>query len=191
MDRQEEIFEIAQQVLLAQSQINYEKICETYNKDKILADFYQTIHHLIVLTQVKQKESAKRAIKYVAASYLLSSSITKTFEFQLSLLDDQYFCDPVESCLYWSPKWIFETVTSDWDVLIKAIKARVVRLHPYELDFIWRSYICEFYDGLTFLFFAEHLKNAAIEGDLRSLCLSDEVLFTCGGYMDHFIQIDT
>ncbi|MCM1235857.1 MAG: hypothetical protein NC489_37675 [Ruminococcus flavefaciens] len=193
MNRQEEIFEIARRVLSEQSQINYWKICENYNrnKEKILADFYQAVHRLIELTKIKQEVSGKRAIKYVAASYLLSSSITGTFEFQLSLLDDQYFCDPAESCLYWSPKWLFETVASDWDMLLKSVRTKVIRLHPYELDFIWRSYICEFYNGLTFLFFAEHLKNAAIEGDLRILSLSEEVLFTYGGYMDHFIQIDT
>lgn len=193
MDRNKEITEIARRVLLEQSQINYEKICETYTKDKekILADFYQVIRHLIVLTSVKQKESAKKAIKYVAASYLLSSSITKTFEFQLSLLDDQCFFDPVESCTYWTPKWIFETVMSDWDILLRSVKSSVIRLHPYELDFIWRSYICEFYNGLTFLFLAEHLKKAAIEGGLRSLALVNEVFFTCGGYMDRFVQIDT
>jgi hypothetical protein len=192
MDRQEEIFDVARRVLSEQSEINYGKICETYNKDKkkILADFYQVVHHLIGMTQIQQTASSKRAIKYVAASYLLSSSITKTFEFQLSLLDDQYFCDSAESCVYWTPQWIFETVMSDWDILLRTVKAKVIRLHPYELDFIWRSYICEFYNRLTFLFFAEHLKNAAIEGGLRNLSLSDEVLFTYGGYMDHFIQID-
>lgn len=193
MNREKEILEIARQVLLERSQTNYRIICESYNKDKekILADFYQAIHHVILLTQTKQREFGKKAIKYVAASYLLSSSITGTFEFQLSLLDDKYVCDPIESCIYWTPKWLFETVTSDWDILLKTVRAKVIRLHPYELDSIWRSYICEFYNGLTFLFFAEHLKNAAIEGDLKGLSLSDEVLFTYGGYMDYFIQIDT
>lgn len=193
MNREKEILEIARQVLLERTQTNYRIICESYNKDKekILADFYQAIHHLILLTQTKQREFGKKAIKYVAASYLLSSSITRSFEFQLSLFDDQYFADPIESCVYWTPKWLFESVASDWDILLRSVKSKVVRLHPYELDFIWRSYICEFYNGLALFFFAEHLKTAAIKEDLKILALSDEVLFTYGGYMDHFIQIDT
>lgn len=193
MNRQEEILEIARQVLLERSQTNYRTICESYNKDKdkILADFYQAIHHLILLAQTKQREFEKKAIKYVAASYLLSSSITGTFEFQLSLFDGQYFADPIESCVYWTPKWLFEPVMSDWDILLRLAKSKVVRLHPYELDSIWRSYLCEFYNGLAFLFFAEHLKEAAIREGLRMLALSDEIFFTYGGYMDYFIQIDS
>lgn len=192
MNRQKEILETARQVLSDRSQTNYRTICESYNRDKekILADFYQAIRHLILFTQTKQREFGKKAIKYVAVSYLLSSSITRTFEFQLSLLDDKYFCDPIESCVYWTPKWLFEPVASDWDILLRSVKSKVVRLHPYELDSIWRSYLCEFYNGLAFLFFAEHLKKAAIGGDLGMLALSDEVLFTYGGYMDYFIQID-
>lgn len=193
MNREKEILEIARQVLLERTQTNYRIICESYNKDKekILADFYHAIHHLILLTQTKQREFGKKAIKYVAASYLLSSSITRSFEFQLSLFDDQYFADPIESCVYWTPKWLFESVASDWDILLRSVKSKVVRLHPYELDSIWRSYLCEFYNGLAFLFFAEHLKKAAIGGGLRMLALSNEIFFAYGGYMDHFIQIDS
>lgn len=193
MNREKEILEIARQVLLERTQTNYRIICESYNKDKekILADFYQAIHHLILLTQTKQREFGKKAIKYVAASYLLSSSITRSFEFQLSLFDDQYFADPIESCVYWTPKWLFESVASDWDILLRSVKSKVVRLHPYELDSIWRSYLCEFYNGLAFLFFAEHLKKAAIGGGLRMLALSNEIFFAYGGYMDYFIQIDS
>lgn len=80
---------------------------------------------------------------------------------------------------------------SDWDILLRLAKSKVVRLHPYELDSIWRSYLCEFYNGLAFLFFAEHLKEAAIREGLRMLALSDEIFFTYGGYMDYFIQIDS
>lgn len=193
MNRQEEVFEIARQVLSKQAREDDQKLYDSYNKhkDAVLSDFYQNVRRLIILTQDKQEKLRKRPVQYVAASYLLSSSITGTFEFQLSLLDDQYFLDSVESCVYWTPKWLFATVESDWEILLNSVRSKVIRLHQYELDAIWRSYIFEFYNGLAALFFAEHLKNAAIDGEMESLSLADEVFFTYGGYMDRFIKLDT
>ena len=89
------------------------------------------------------------------------------------------------------PKWLFATVESDWEILLNSVRSKVIRLHQYELDAIWRSYIFEFYNGLAALFFAEHLKNAAIDREMESLSLADEVFFTYSGYMDRFIKLDT
>lgn len=192
LERTEQISKVAEQVLIELTQRNYEKICEYYNtnKDAIISDFYDAVHKLISLTKEHQNSFCKEAVQYVAVSYLLSSTITKSYEFQLSLMSEQYFLDPIESCVYWSPRWLFADVDKDWDVLFNRVRKDIIRLHPYELDQIWRSYICSFYYGLTALFVAEHVKAAAILGGLENLRLAREVSFIYGGIMDQFVQLD-
>ena len=102
MDRQDAIFKFAQVVLQERAQSRYQQICEDYtaNKQQIVNDFYQAVGQLIALTKRQQTERQKQPIRYVAALYLFSSAITKTYEFQLSLFDERYFLDPTESCVY-------------------------------------------------------------------------------------------
>lgn len=192
MERAEQISEVAEQVHMELTQRNYEKICEYYNanKDAIVSDFYDAINRLITLTKEHQNSFCKKAVQYVAVSYLLSSTITKSYEFQLSLMSEQYFLDPIESCIYWSPHWLFTDVDKDWNMLFSRVRKEIIRLHPYELDRIWRSYICSFYYGLTALFVAEHIKAAAISGGLEDLRLAKEVSFIYGGIMNQFVQLD-
>lgn len=192
MERAEQISTVAEQILMELAQHNYEKICEHYNADKdaILSDFYDAIHGLITLTKEHQNSLGKAAVQYVSTSYLLSSTITKSYEFQISLMSEQYFLDPIESCVYWSPHWLLADVEKDWDVLFSRAQKEIIRLHPYELDRTWRSYICSFYYGLTALFVSEHIKAAAISGGLGDLRLTEEVSFIYGGVMDQFVQLD-
>ena len=192
MERAEQIGEVAEQVLLELEKSNYAKICEYYNKNKdaIVADFSEAIHRLINLALEHQKSFGKGAVQYVSVSYLLSSTITKSYEFQLSLMSEQYFLDPVESCVYWSPHWLFADIDKEWDILFSKVRKEIIRLHHYELDRIWRSYICGFYYGLTALFAAEHIKAAAISGGLEALRLAEEVSFIYGGVMDQFVRLD-
>ncbi len=192
MERAEQISTVAEQILMELAQRNYEKICKYYNsnKDAILSDFYDVIHGLITLTKEHQDSLGKAAIQYVSISYLLSSTITKSYEFQISLMSEHYFLDPIESCVYWSPHWLLADVDKDWDMLFSMVRKEIIRLHPYELDRIWRSYICSFYYGLTAFFVAEHIKAAAISGGLENLRLVDEVSFIYGGIMEQFVQLD-
>ena len=193
MDRQDEINETATQVLNGRMQENYFKICSYYNdhKKEILSDFKHHISCVVDQAYMQQEKQGKRPIRYVAASFLLSSTITESYDFQISLMDDQNFLDPIECCIYWSPKWIFVPVKDDRATLISMAKKEHIRLHTYELDSIWRAYVCGFYYNLAGLFFAENLKKAAIAGGLEKLNLAQEVQFVFGGIMDRFAVIDT
>ena len=64
-------------------------------------------------------------------------------------------------------------------------------MHTFELDAVWRAYVCGFYYSLAGLFFAEHLKSAAIACELNNLALMGEVDFVFGGYMDQSVKLGT
>ena len=75
--------------------------------------------------------------------------------------------------------------------LTTAAKKEFIRLHTFELDAVWRAYVCGFYYSLAGLFFAEHLKSAAIACELNNLTLMGEVDFVFGGYMDQSVKLGT
>lgn len=192
MERREQISEVAWSILSDQCKVSYLQLQQNFNANatNILAEFEQIIHSLITATQQQQLLEGKRAIKYFAASFLLSSTITETWDFRLSLLDDQQFLDPVESCVYWSPSWMAPVLANDKNILLSEMKKRIIRLHSYEVDPIWRAYVCGFYYALVGDFFAKHLKNIAVKASLDILKRESIVEFIFGGFMDRTVQID-
>lgn len=193
MERREQISKIAWSILCEQCKISYQQLQINFdaNETDILSEFEQVILNLITTTQKQQLLQGKRAIKYFAASFLLSSTITETWDFQLSLLDDQQFLDPMESCVYWSPSWIVPILANDKDILLTEMKKRIIRLHSYEVDPIWRAYVCGFYYALVGDFFAKHLKNTSVKANFDILATENTVEFIFGGFMDRTAQIDT
>ena len=193
MNRQNEINKAASQILSDRMQNNYLKVSSYYNDHKadILSDLKQQIFSLINQAKAQQELHKKRQIQYVAASFLLSSTITESFDFQISLMDDLNFLDPIEGCIYWSPKWIFSPAEDDKTIVFNKLKKEYVQLRAFEIDSIWRAYICGFYYNIAGMFFAENLKTAAINGGLERLNLSQEIQFIYGGFMDRFAVIDT
>ena len=93
MNRQDEISKAATQILNERMQDNYLKVSSYYNahKGSILSDFQRQIISLINQAKMQQETHGKQPIQYVAASFLLSSTITESFDFQLSLMDDLNF----------------------------------------------------------------------------------------------------
>ena len=193
MNRQDEINKAAGQVLRDRMQENYFKIFAYYSdhKEEILSDLTQQISCMINQAKIQQETQGKQPIRYVAANFLLSSAITGSFDFKISLMDSLSFLDPIECCIYWSPKWIFAPAEDDKTNLWNQLRKEYVRLRPFELDTIWRIYIYAFYYSITGMFFAENLKTAAINGGLAQLDLIQETQFIFGGLMDRFAVIDT
>lgn len=192
MERKEQISKIAWSILCDQCKISYSQLQEIFdtNKADILTEFEQVISKLISSTRQQQLSEGKRAIKYFAASFLLSSTITESWDFQLSLLDDQQFLDPVESCVYWRPSWIAPLLENDKNILLTEMQKRTIRFQSYEVDSIWRAYVCAFYYALVGDFFAKYLKKTVKKSNFDILTAENEVEFIFGGFMDRTTQID-
>ena len=62
-----------------------------------------------------------------------------------------------------------------------------IRIRPYELEEIRRSFINNLYQ-LAGFFFGEESLDAAVLGGIARLDCCDEVRFSFGGYMDQTIQ---
>ena len=192
MTRQEKIDETAREFLKTHSQTRYKTLCMKYNSEKfqIINELCCIVSQLVSMAKRQQENLQKQTIKYLTASYLLSSTITKSYDFQLALYDNRYYLDPTETSLYWRPQWMFSDIDEDRVALEKAVRQKCVRLQEYELDEVWRSYIHTFYYGLAGFFFAENIKMAAMNGKLTELQTEDQVVFLFDGIMDQPVQID-
>lgn len=192
MTRQEKIDEAAKEFLNTYIPIRYKKLCLKYNSEKvqIINDLGCTVSQLVGLARWQQDNLQKKAIKYFATSYLLSSVITGSYDFRLALFDDRYYLDQTETSVYWSPRWMFSYIDEDRAALEKAVRQKCVRLQEYELDEAWRAYVHTFYYGLAGFFFAENIKAAAMNSEISELHIEDQIIFLFDGIMDHPVQID-
>jgi len=189
MERKEKIIEIARQVFQQRSEIAIEEIKQEYlvNGNKIRQDLQRAMTELIQIAKRQQVQSGKGTIQYVLISYLYSSAITKSNAFQIALLDERNYLDPVDTSVYWCPDFIYRPVEQDMLCLREAVDKVLIRVKPHELDAARRGYICAFYHAVAGLFFIETAEEAVVNGGIRQLDLHDEVQFLLGDLLDQTI----
>ena len=192
MDRPKQIANIAAVFFQQQAAANRQQMNSIINthSPKLLDDFSQAVCQLVTQAQHLQKASGKKAIKYFSVAYLRSSLITKTYEFQFSLMDKLYFADPVECCAYWGNSLLASHIEAEYAAFLTAMKKNIVQLHAYEVDGLWRAHILKDYNTVMKPFFAKHIKSIAEAACIRDLTLENEVLFVFGGYMDRCTRLD-
>ena len=86
--------------------------------------------------------------------------------------------------------WMAPVLVSDKNLLLTEMKKKIVRFHSYEVDPIWRAYVCGFYYALVGDFCARYLKKAAVKANFDILDTENVVEFIFGGFMDRTVQID-
>lgn len=192
MDRSDQITKVAAVFFQKQTEINRHQMNTiiSAHSQELLDDFSQAISRLVIHAQHLQKVSEKKAIKYFSVAYLRSSIITKTYEFQFSLMDKQYFADPIECCEYWGTNLLTSHIEAEYATFLTAMKKNVVQLHAYEVDELWQAHILKDYNKVMKPFFTKHIKNVAEAAEIGKLSLADEVLFVFGGYMDRCVRLD-
>lgn len=192
MDRPDQIANVAASFFQQQSEANRQQMNTIINthSQELLDDFSQVVCQLVTQAQHLQKASGKKTIKYFSVAYLRSSIITKTYEFQFSLMDKLYFADPVECCAYWGINLLTSHIGAEYAAFLTAMKKNIVQLHAYEVDGLWRAHILKDYNTVMKSFFAKHIKSIAEAAGIGKLSLEDEVLFIFGGYMDRCIRLD-
>lgn len=159
----------------------YNRLCTEYRK--VIADFIQA-------AQRRQADMRLGAVSYLMISYLHSSAITKTYEFEISLMNERFFLDSDAYSIYWCPKIFFDFIEEDMEVFAAEARKRWIRIRDYEFDDIRRFYANEC-NGLAALFFAEKTLQAAVDGGVKGLDCGQELKILYGGYMDKVVALAT
>lgn len=132
--------------------------------------------------------ASEENIKYIVISPLNSSVITKTYEMQITLLDERTYEEDNPYCIYWRPEFMYKDVDKDMDTFKRIASKEVVRLRDDEVNEIRRRYVlCHAY---TFMFFIqkalEKMEDRTVwkEKEMSSL----KIMY--GTYMEQMIEIN-
>lgn len=185
MDRQLTILGLAKEILGAKYIEHIKEMAlyaKNYNAD-ICEELTKKIRELATITKDQQENVGKGAIKYVMASFFLSSAITKTYEIQIGLYDDLWYLDPVESNVYWCPQFIFQYIDSDIAYFADQLRGKVIRVKQHELDEVRRKYTMDFY-AAAHRFLNVKIVDALQNVEFCALNKKPEVKILTGLYMD-------
>lgn len=189
-DRKLELRDAASQFLSAKYEIHLEETRRYIdeNKERLCINFSNEMRPFIDHVFQQQQEIGKKNIRYVFISSLFSSTVTKSYEYQIAFYDDAFYFDPIESCFYWSPNFIFNHVDEDIEQFADGIKEHIVCLRKHELEEIRQMYTNE-HHIIAGLFFENTIIEVLKNSNIKKLGLEREVDIYFGIYMDRAVQI--
>ncbi|MDE6388738.1 MAG: hypothetical protein K2L82_13150 [Lachnospiraceae bacterium] len=129
----------------------------------------------------------KEELKYVIISPLGSGVITRSYELQIALFDQNLYNNENPLCLYWTPKFIFKDIEDDMVTYKKAAAKEIVRLREDEVYEIRRRYaLCHAYISMQYM-----------DGIIRKIyCLpvwkevaGDDTKVLYGTYMEQMVEL--
>lgn len=160
------------------------------NKEKILSELLKILNTLGEASMHLQCDGKKGDAEYLCIEYLLSSAITKSYDFQISIYDENFHLDSANCATYWSSLIMFDRVDDDMEVLFNNIANKFMELKRYELDEIRRAYISLFHNKLIGLFLIENIKDIVLKSNIPLLNTHGAIQVLYGGFMDQMILID-
>lgn len=105
-----------------------------------------------------QKNKEKEKVAYIVIHFFRSSIMTKSFECEITLYDDQFYYDTKEISQIWSPDWIIPFYEKDIEDLERYLKKNILRLHNGEL-----TEVEMYYGGDYFQYLIEMFQNVVLE----------------------------
>lgn len=94
----------------------------------------------------------KGELKYIIISPLGSGVITRSYELQIALFDQNLYNNENPICLYWTPEFIFKDVEEDMVTYRKKAAKEIIRLREDEVYEIRRRYaLCHAYVAMRYM----------------------------------------
>ncbi|MFI3212234.1 MAG: hypothetical protein R3Y24_02735 [Eubacteriales bacterium] len=130
-------------------------------------------------------------VKYICFEYLLSSIITKTYDFQFSVYDEGFHINRSGVHSYFSINEIFLNIEEDMLFLVQKAKKEIIGIDDCDLEEIRKAYIILLHYRLTTMFIAENIDKIISLKDFSELEISKPIEIYVGGYMDKMVLIGT
>lgn len=192
MDREKRIFELADTVLLANFRENKNIFAEELSKNynSICKTYKDALRNLVKKAKKQQQAGIKNTIHFVAIATLRSSSITGSYDFMISLLDENYYLDATETSVCWAPTLIYKRIEDDFSAYAKVLAKNIVRPSARELQLIKNLYL-QMHHNIAGQMLVSMTRDAFLESGAEEIALADEVHLLLGGYLDAGDEFDT
>jgi len=157
-------------------------------REDVKRDIIEVFRRLFQETAKMQSSGNKDNIYFICMFSLMSSVLTKSYKYQISLFGKSMYLDPAECSGDYIPVFMIPFMQRDIEYLQKLIRANYVRLRHYEMEQMIFMHM-DHYNGLMkeiFSDLAEDIRNME-EYDAIDKC--DSVSFLFGGYGDYAEEI--
>ena len=187
-EREQQLYQSALEVLsdiwknrLTVIQSDYESNHAKYDKDII--DKMENL-----LSRWKSSEPTG-TLKYVIISPLSSGVITKSYELQIALFDQDLYINENPLCFYWTPEFIYRDVDEDMAAYRKTAAKEIIRLREDEINEVRRRYVlCHAYICMLYM---DKIVREVFETSIWKKVATDDVQVLYGTYMEQMVELGT
>lgn len=131
----------------------------------------------------------KEELKYVIISPLGSGVITRSYELQIALFDQNLYNEEDPLCLYWTPKFIFKDVEEDMAAYKKMAAKEIIRLREDEVYEIRRKYaLCHAYVSMLYM---DRITRRVFELPAWKETAGADTKVLYGTYMEQMMELGT
>lgn len=191
MERAEQIANLSSEFLSTRFFDNIEAFREMFSsvKGQLLPGCVSVLN---VLTQeaFSMQKDGLGPIKYMSITYLSSSLIAKTYDYQIALHDNNFNLSVLHPAQYWYPQCVGEFFEKECTALREYLSHKIIRFRPYEaqtaLDVLFQLYSIFLSSWLK-----DNIRQAIAQTALFTLNTEETVTVMYGGYMDYMAPIAT
>lgn len=189
-EREQQLFQGARRVLsdiwknrLTAIQSDYEANFAQYDRDII-----DQMENLLQRWE-NTYSNPTGALKYVIISPLSSGVITRSYELQIALFNQDLYINENPLCFYWTPEFIYKDVEKDMAVYRKTAAKEIIRLREDEVNEVRRRYVlCHAY---ICMFYMDKIIREIFETPIWKKVAADDVQVLYGTYMEQMVELGT
>lgn len=187
-EREQQLYQSALEVLsdiwknrLTVIQSDYESNHAKYDKDII-----DKMENLLLRWESSEPTGT---LKYVIISPLSSGVITKSYELQIALFDQNLYINENPLCFYWTPEFIYRDVDEDMAAYRKTAAKKIIRLREDEINEVRRRYVlCHAYICMLYM---DKIVREVFETSIWKKVVAEDVKVLYGTYMEQMVELGT
>ena len=185
MSRKEEIVEGSLKIISALAQVRIKELegVSDILRAKMQAGLLGALNTLAE-NQRQGSEYCEKEICYLCIEFLLSSIVTRSYDFQISLYDERLHLDPKPCVVYWRPPLLFDKAEEDMEDMLRELKSKVIALRADEAEESRKAYLLTVHYLLVEMFVEVYFKDTVLKSGLCELAKGKSVELLYGGYMD-------
>lgn len=189
-DRTEEIKQAAAEIIRDRLVKNINEINAYYEKHyaEIDKDFCDKLDALYEETAQLQNQGIKGKISFITISYLFSGVLTKNYQVEIALYDENAYMDKVDTNVYWNPTYITKYFEEDMKYMVGILKNKIVQLQDSEIQKLALTYIGEYY-RIIGKFMVDNCEMFHEVENFDKLQTAEKLSVSYGGYLENGLEI--
>lgn len=184
------IYSVGEEALTPRLLKNMDAIERDFNEngEQYCGEFLNALKSLARKVIKAQQQDVKGEIRYLCFSFLQSSLLTKSYELRLDAYDEGLFKDLSETCVYWSPSFIFRYFEEDVKFVRIQLRQNIVRIREFEIENFLQDYARHYY-RIVQRFIENQMEDIDLKSYLNGVRCGEGLSVTFGGYYDYSVQI--